>query len=277
MQAEMPATSRSGGRALALLIWLIPVVLVAFGTRHWMPPLASEHGAGIDRMLRYLMFTVGTMLILGHLVLGYFIWRFSGQSRVTHRLLSHAAERRLSLIPVILMTLIAEGGVFALGLPVWQKFYGSAPPETMLVEVTGEQFAWNLRYAGNDGVLGRTDARLITDDNPLGVDPKDPASRDDIVWLGVLRLPVNRPVRIQLRSKDVLHSFFIPSLRVKQDAVPGMTIDIWFVPTQIGNFEIACAQLCGFGHFQMRGVVSVMSPEDFDKWKADAPTFGSGL
>ncbi len=275
MQAEMPAGSRSGGRALALLMWMIPVALIAMGVRHWQPPLASEHGAGIDRMLRYLMWTVGSMLIAGHLVLGYFIWRFSGQSRVTLRLFSRKAERRLSLIPVILMTLTAEGGVFALGLPVWQKFYGAAPDNTMLVEVTGEQFAWNVRYAGADNRLGHTDPRLISDDNPLGVDPKDPASGDDIVGLGVLRLPVGRPVRIQLRSKDVLHSFNIPSLRVKQDAVPGMTIEIWFVPTRVGNYEIACSQLCGFGHFQMRGVVAVLPQEEFDNWKASATTFGA--
>ncbi len=275
MQAEMPAGSRSGGRALALLLWMIPAALIALGVRHWQPPLASEHGAGIDRMLRYLMWTVGSMLIAGHLVLGYFIWRFSGQSRVTRRLFSRKAERRLSLIPVILMTLTAEGGVFALGLPVWQKYYGTAPDNTMLVEVTGEQFAWNVRYAGADNRLGHTDPRLINDDNPLGVDAKDAASRDDIVGLGVVRLPVNRPVRIQLRSKDVLHSFNIPSLRVKQDAVPGMTIEIWFVPTQVGTYEIACSQLCGFGHFQMRGVVSVLPQEDFDNWKAGATTFGA--
>ena len=268
--ADTPQAARDG-RFLAVLIWLIPVVGVALGMRRWMPALASQHGAGIDRMITYLLVTVGALLVVGHVVLGYFLWRFSGESRATFRLAPPRFERRLSLIPVILMTLIAEGGVFALGLPVWQKFYAAgAPADAVLVEVTGEQFGWNIRYPGNDGKLGRTDPRLITLDNVLGLDLKDPAARDDIITLGTLRVPLNRPVRIRLRSKDTLHSFFLPHLRVKQDAVPGMTIDIWFVPTEVGTYEIACAELCGFGHYGMRGLLRVMPPEEFEGWKQEA-------
>ena len=134
------------------------------------------------------------------------------------------------------------------------------------MEVTTEQFAWNVRYPGKDGTFGRTEPRLIGWNNPLGLNKKDPAGRDDVVLLNDLRLPVNRPARIRLRSKDVIHSFFLPNLRVKQDAVPGMTIDIWFVPTEVGTFEIACTQLCGFGHYQMRGLLQVMPPDEFEKW-----------
>ncbi len=258
------------GRLLAVLIWLIPLAGVALGVRRWMPALASEHGAGIDRMINYLLITVGSLFVVGHIVLGYFLWRFSGERRVTFRLAPPKLEGRLSLIPVILMTLIAEGGVFALGLPVWQKFYAAgAPADAVLVEVTGEQFAWNIRYPGQDGKFGRTDPHLITLDNALGLDAKDAAARDDLVSLGTLRLPVNRPARIRLRSKDTLHSFFLPQHRVKQDAVPGMTIDIWFVPTEVGVYEIACAELCGFGHYGMRGLLHVMPQEQFEKWKAE--------
>ena len=262
------------GRLVALAVWLIPVAAILLGAKRWLPPLASEHGAGIDRMINYLLVTVGSLFVVGHLVLGYFIWRFGGQGRVTYRLASHKVERTWSLVPVVLMTLIAEGGVFALGLPVWAKFYAAAAPaEAITVEVTAEQFAWNVRYAGEDGKFGRTDPRLISLDNPLGLDKNDPAARDDIVLVNDLRLPVNRPARIRLRSKDTLHSFFLPNLRVKQDAVPGMTIEIWFVPTRVGTYELACAELCGFGHFTMRGLLQVMRPEEFEKWKREEPTY----
>ncbi len=276
MNAKPVASSRHGreGLLLALVIWLLPVVAVALGLRRWLPPLASEHGAGIDRMISYLLITVGALLVLGHLVLGYFIWRFSRAERVTFRLASARAERRWSLIPILLMTLVAEGGVLVLGLPVWGKFYAAGPPpDAVPVEITAEQFAWNVRYPGQDGAWGRTDPRRLSLANPLGLDETDPAARDDIVMLNELYLPVNRPARLHLRSKDTLHSFFLPHQRVKQDAVPGMTIEIWFVPTELGTYEIACAELCGFGHFQMRGLLHVVTPAEFETWLKEEPTF----
>ncbi|MFQ5776906.1 MAG: cytochrome c oxidase subunit II [Terriglobia bacterium] len=275
---ETSAASKSkgagGGRLLALVTWLIPVVVVALGLKRWLPPLASEHGGGVDLMINYLLVTVGGLFVVGHLVLGYFIWRYSRAGQVTFRLPSRKVERRWSLIPVVLMTLIAEGGVFVLGLPVWGKLYADAPPaEAVPVEITAEQFAWNIRYPGPDGAFGRTSPQLISLDNPVGLDERDPAARDDVVILNELNLPVNRAVRIRLRSKDTLHSFFLPHLRIKQDMVPGMTIEIWFVPTETGTYEIACAELCGFGHFQMRGLLQVMSPERFEQWLKEEPTF----
>lgn len=274
-KSALPPGKPREGLFLALVVWLIAGVAVALGAKPWLPPLASEHGAGIDLMLNYLLITVGSLLVVGHAVLGYFLWRFSRKGHVTYRVASPQLERRWSLIPVVLMSLVAEGGVFALGMPVWKKFYAApSPADAVVVEVTGEQFAWNVRYPGQDGKFGHTDPRLITLDNPLGLDRNDPAAQDDIVLLGKLTLPVNKPTRIRLRSKDVIHSFFLPNLRVKQDAVPGMTIDFWFVPTQVGMYEVACAQLCGYGHFQMRGILQVVPPEDFEKWvKEQLPFF----
>jgi cytochrome c oxidase subunit 2 len=151
--------------------------------------------------------------------------------------------------------------------------------EALVVHVTGEQFAWNVRYAGPDGAFGRTDIKLIDlQSNPLGLDRSDPAAKDDVTTLNQLYLPVNRPVIVKLRSKDVIHSFGVPELRVKQDAIPGLTIPIWFVPnvttaemrTRTGNaefqYEIACAQLCGLGHARMRGFVTVQTAEEFQTW-----------
>src|SRR3990172_2325643 len=127
------------GRALALAMWLVPV---AVGLRGWLPPLASEHGAGIDSMLYYLLITAGALLVAGHAALGYILWRFGGQPRVPYRMATPKQERTWSLIPIVLMTLIAEGGVFVIGLPVWAKFYNTLPPsDAVTVEITAEQFA----------------------------------------------------------------------------------------------------------------------------------------
>jgi cytochrome c oxidase subunit 2 len=260
------------GRLLAVVVWLIPVLIIIAGARTWLPPVGSEHGEGIDRMLHYLLFCAGGLLGIAHLALGYALWRFGGQQQATFRQATSRQERSWALVPIILMALIAEGGVLFIGLPVWSKLYAAAPQNAVTVELTAEQFAWNVRYPGRDGRFGRTEASLLSLDNPVGVDHNDPAAHDDVLLIGEVHLPVNRPARIRLRSKDVLHSFFLPIQRVKQDVVPGMTIEAWFVPTQTGDFEIACAELCGFGHYQMRGLVRVESDEEFARWLAEMPT-----
>jgi len=252
---------------LAGVIWGLALAGVAFGARSWFPPLASEHGEGIDAMMKYLMATTGALFFVGHLVLGYFILRFGRHREATYSPPSLRAQRVWSIVPAVVVAVVAEGGVLVLGIPVWAKFYGStAPSDAVRIEVIAEQFAWNVRYPGPDGAFGRTEPALIAVDNPIGLDRRDPASADDVLELGVIYLPVGKPVRIQLRSKDVLHSFYLPSHRVKQDAVPGMVIDVWFVPTQEGEFELACAELCGFGHYTMRGILHVVSPDGFEEW-----------
>jgi cytochrome c oxidase subunit 2 len=166
-------------------------------------------------------------------------------------------------------------------IPLWAARVEGLPPENeaLVIQVTGEQFAWNIHYPGADRTFGRTDIKLLDlQSNPLGLDRSDAAAMDDVTTVGQLYLPVNRPVIVRLRSKDVIHSFGVPEFRVKQDAVPGFTIPIWFIPTittadmrtQVGNpafeYEIACAQLCGLGHARMRGLVTVVSDEEFQKW-----------
>ncbi len=169
-------------------------------------------------------------------------------------------------------------------IPLWAARVDRAPAESeaLVVRVTAEQFAWNVHYAGPDGKFGRTDIKLVDpQENPLGLDRSDPAAKDDVTTLNQLYLPVNKPVIVRLSSKDMIHSFGVPEFRVKQDAVPGLTIPIWFVPnvttaemrTRIGNpefqYEIACAQLCGLGHYRMRGFVTVQTAEEFQKWMQD--------
>ena len=174
--------------------------------------------------------------------------------------------------------------LFGFAIPLWAARVDRRPAdsEALVVQVTGEQFAWNMHYAGPDGKFGRTDIKLLDlQSNPLGLDRSDPAGTDDITLVNQLYLPANRPVIVKLRSKEVIHSFGVPEFRVKQDAIPGLTIPIWFIPTvttaemrtRTGNvefqYEIACAQLCGLGHARMRGFVTVQTAEEFQKWLDD--------
>jgi cytochrome c oxidase subunit 2 len=137
------------------------------------------------------------------------------------------------------------------------------------VEVVGRQFFWVVRYPGPDGQFGRTSPALINTDSPLGLDRGDPAAADDVVLLNEMQLPKGRPALVRLRSTDVIHSFWVPELRVKQNAVPGMEIDIWFTPTQVGSYELACNQICGLGHYRMRGLLGVSEEAEFERWLAE--------
>jgi cytochrome c oxidase subunit 2 len=264
------ARSTGLGTVLGVSVWVLGIFVLVIGSRRYLPPVASEHGVGIDRMLIYLLITTGSLVIIGHLVLGYFILRFSRSEAVSTTLPGAKAERIWSVAPALLMTLIAEGGVLVLGMPVFSQLYTQAPPQdAVVIEVTGEQFTWNVRYPGPDGQFGRTDPALIDTENSLGIDQSDPTAADDILQTALMYVPVNRPVLIRLRSKDVLHSFFLPYHRIKQDAVPGMTIELWFTPTVEGEFELACTELCGFGHYQMRGFLNVVSESEFQQWLSD--------
>jgi cytochrome c oxidase subunit 2 len=158
--------------------------------------------------------------------------------------------------------------IVAFAIPAWASRVESFPPENQatVVRVVAEQFAWNVHYPGADGQFGRVDPALMGADNPLGLDRNDPAAKDDITTINQLVLPVNKPVIVHLTSKDVIHSFSLIQMRVKQDAIPGQTIPVWFTPIMTGDWEINCSQLCGLGHFRMRGAYSIKSQADFDTW-----------
>jgi cytochrome c oxidase subunit 2 len=177
---------------------------------------------------------------------------------------------------------LAEG-ILLLGLavPLWGERVKEFPAEkdATVVRVVGEQFAWNIHYPGPDGVFGKTAIdKIDLQTNPLGIDRSDPAAKDDVTTVNQLRLPVGKPVIVHLSAKDVIHSFGVPEMRIKQDAVPGIEIPVWWVPTvttaamreKLGQpafvYEIACAQLCGLGHATMRGFVTIEEPADFQKW-----------
>lgn len=241
---------------------------VWYGAGISMPDLASRHGAGIDAMLNYLLLTVGALFLTGYVALAYLIWRGSRRSVIGTRLASRRTELTLSAALGAGMALIAEGGVLAIGMPVWSEYFAAGTPaEAVIVEVTAQQFMWNARYPGPDGRFGRTEPRRIDDvNNAIGLDRADPDAADDVVAINDITVPVNRPVVIRLKSRDVIHSFFLPHQRVKQDAVPGMTLDVVFIPTVEGTFEIACAELCGLAHYRMRGFFNVVSEHQFRRW-----------
>ena len=244
-----------------------------------MPPLAAAHGGQIDSLIGWIHVFMFILFIGWGGFFAYCLIRFrrSANPVADYTGVTSPASKYSEIAVALIEAVLLLG--FA--IPLWAARVEHVPSasEALIVQVTGEQFAWNIHYAGPDGVFGRTDIKLLDlQSNPLGLDRDDPAAKDDVVTLNQLYLPVNKPVVVRLRSKDVIHSFGVPEMRVKQDAIPGLTIPIWFVPnvttaemrTRTANpefqYEIACAQLCGLGHARMRGFVTVQSAEEFQKW-----------
>jgi cytochrome c oxidase subunit 2 len=171
-----------------------------------------------------------------------------------------------------------EGGVLAaevvllayFSIPAWSARVDAFPSEqgSTVVRVVAEQFAWNVHYPGADGRFGRTELKLVAPSNPLGLDRSDPSARDDVTTINQMYLPVGKPVIVHLSSKDMVHSFGLPEMRVKQDAIPGIAQPVWFTPTQTGKWEIVCSQLCGLGHYRMRGFYTIQTQPEFDAWFA---------
>jgi cytochrome c oxidase subunit 2 len=231
----------------------------------WLPELISVHGAAIDDQMVMTLIIAGTVFFLAQIALGYFIWKFRGQGGKA----SNWHENPKLEFTWTAITLVIFLSLGISGNRIWAQYFQTpVPKDAVMVELTAQQFAWNIRYPGADGVLGRTNPALIDDaaGNYIGLDPKDPAGKDDVITQNLMAIPVNRPIRLMLRSKDVTHSFFVPQLRVKQDAVPGLSIGVSFTATKIGEYEIACAELCGMQHYKMRGRLLVMTQADFDQW-----------
>lgn len=243
------------------------------------PEQASAHAAQLDNLTALVHWLMLVLFVGWGIFFVYALIRFrkgrnpvaSYEGAKAH--FSTYGEAGVALIEVVLLVVFA--------VPIWATRVNSIPPESgaTVVRVVGEQFAWNVHYPGKDGVFGRTDSKLMaTGTNPLGLDPTDPAGKDDVVLLNELHLPVNKPVIIKLTTKDVIHSLFLPQMRVKQDAIPGQVIPIWFQPIKTGQWDIACAQLCGLSHYRMRGSYTVESQADFDKWMADnAPKVAAAI
>jgi cytochrome c oxidase subunit II len=234
-----------------------------------MPVQASTHAAELDHMTVLVHWLMLVMFVGWGLYYLFVLFKFrsSANPRASYAgakgKISKGTEVAVAVIEVLLLVFYA--------IPAWAKRVNAFPSESeaVVVKVVGEQFAWNVQYPGPDGKFGRTDIKLVSADNPLGLDRRDPAAKDDITTINQLNLPVDRPVLVHLSSKDVIHSFGLFEMRVKQDAIPGMSIPVWFIPNRIGEYEITCSQLCGLGHFRMRGFITIQSAADYQKWFAD--------
>ena len=235
----------------------------------WLPVnIAPEYGQLQDLMFNIFLVLTSILALIFYALMAYaFIFNRGRKGKkgfYTH------GSRRFQLGLVAFFTVFVIGGeIFVLGQvtgDVWDRTKQGVPENALRIEVMAEQFAWNIRYPGPDGKFGKTDLELMDEENPFGIDEDDPAAGDDVVTVGRLHIPLDVPIHILLRSKDVLHSFFIPVLRVKQDAVPGETINVWMRALKTGKFQMVCAELCGLGHTAMKGSVVVESKKDFQAW-----------
>ena len=226
----------------------------------------SKQGAQIDQLIGILHVFMLLLFISWSVFFVYVLIRF--RKRTGYHAEHHTQHFKT---PTVLEAGIAVTEfviLFAFAIPIWHTVKNQLPPRDKSVQlrVVAEQFAWNIHYPGKDDIYGKSDMKLVSASNPLGMDPNDPNGKDDIITLNQLHIPVDTPVIVDLSSKDVIHSFSVPVMRVKQDVIPGQVVPVWFEAKQTGHFEIACAQLCGLGHYRMRGFFIVDSKEDFKKW-----------
>jgi cytochrome c oxidase subunit II len=252
------------GRVLAVIIWLLTLlsVLLFVNGKWWFPAAISQHAPALDRQFMITILVVGISFTAAQIGLGWMVWKYRDTGKPGDRsVYSHGSNRLEVLWTVITAVIFIALGV--MGQSVWASLrLHDAPPGSYTVEAVAQQFQWNFHYAGADNKFGRTDPTLIDDGtlNFIGLDSADAAARDDAVT-SALAIPVNRPVELRLRSKDVIHNFWVPQLRFKQDLVPGMEIKVNFVANKVGKYELACAELCGQLHFKMKSYMLVL-PED---------------
>ena len=233
-----------------------------------LPIASSAHAGDIDRILVLVHWLMLVLFVGWSAFFLYVLVRFR---RSAHPVARHHGlrgnwstwvESGILAAEVVLLVFFA--------IPTWSARVDALPPEkqSVVVRVVAEQFAWNAHYPGSDGRFGRTALALVSPGNPLGLDRADPAARDDLTTINQLNLPVDRPVIVYLSSKDVVHSFGLPQMRIKQDAIPGLVQAVWFTPTRTGAWEVVCSQLCGLGHYRMRGFYTVQTSSDFYTWMA---------
>ena len=237
----------------------------------YMPPDYSAHGAELDQLNAVVHWLMLILFVIWGVLFAYMLWRFraSRQPKAlyhgTHSHLSTYAEAGVAVVEVILLV--------GFSIPLWYRWTQRPTPDKnpLEVRVVAEQFAWNVHYPGPDNVFGKMNVKLVSSSNPVGLDPNDPTAKDDIVTINQLHMQVNRPIIVRISSKDVIHSFGLTYMRVKQDAVPGMEVPVHFTPVKTSGkepWEISCAQLCGLGHYRMRGQYEVHTKADFEKWLA---------
>ncbi|MET1027556.1 MAG: cytochrome c oxidase subunit II [Dongiaceae bacterium] len=255
--------------ALLLLVIAVGSVLFHFLSPWWWTPIASNWQY-IDHTIIITFWITGVVFTAIVLFVAYCVLRFRHQPG--RRAAYEPESKRLE----VWLTVITAAGVAAMlapGLVVWHQFI-TVPADAGTMEVVGQQWQWNFRLPGKDGRLGTVDTKLITDDNPLGINPNDPNGQDDVVIQGAdLHVPLGKPVKVLMRSIDVLHDFYVPEIRAKMDMIPGMVTYFWFTPTRTGTFDVLCAELCGTGHAYMRGKMVIVPQSEYQAWLLQQPTF----
>jgi len=257
--------------AVALIFVLVAVASVVFHflSPWWWTPIASNWQY-IDHTIIITFWITGVVFTAVVFFLGYCIYRF--RHRPGRRADYEPENKRLESWLTI-VTAVGVAAMLAPGLFVWYQ-YVTVPSNATEFEVVGRQWQWSYRLPGKDGKLGTSDVRNISDTNALGLNPNDPNGQDDVVIESEdLHLPIGKPVKVLLRSIDVLHDFYVPEFRAKMDMVPGMVTYYWFTPIRTGTFEILCAELCGVGHSMMRGKVIVEEQVAYDTWLQKQQTF----
>ena len=257
--------------AVALVLLVVGSIAFHFLSPWWFTPIASNWQA-IDLTIDITFWVTGAVFIAINLFMAYAVVRYRNRGPDSERAQYEPENTKLE-IWLTGLTAIGVAAMLAPGLWVWNDFV-NVPEDAWEFEVIGEQWRWTFRLPGDDGKLGSSSSALVNIDNPLGVDPADPNGQDDlIVMSNVMHLPIDKPVKMLLRSKDVLHDFAVAEFRVKMDLVPGLVTYLWLTPTRTGTFDILCEELCGLGHFAMRGRVVVDTQEDYDAWRDGLMTF----
>ena len=259
--------------AIILILLIIGTVLFHFLSPWWFTPIASNWSS-IDDTISITFWVTGFVFVAVNVFLAYVVLRYR-----------HRKEQRAHYEPenkklewwLIALTTLGIASMLAPGLVVWAKFV-AVPDDASEIEAIGQQWHWSYRFPGRDGVLGTVNSRFIDDANPFGLNPDDPNGRDDVLVASQeVHLPVGKPVKVRLRSKDVLHNFAVAELRVKMDMVPGMVPYLWFTPTRAGKFDILCQELCGIGHFTMRGRLVLEDESAYRAWLDRHPTFAQSM
>ena len=254
-------------RAVAIVIWLLAaftVLLLGSGVK-WLPPLISHHGVEFDRQLQVTLYVVGIAFVAAQAALGFVVWRYGAIANGLQRVAFHTRGSKGLEIAWTVATCVVFVLLAALGQKAWTRMrLQERAVNSIQIEVMAQQFQWNFRYPGVDKVFGRTASQFVDDANLnfVGLDESDSRAADDTV-VSTLLIPINQPVTLVMRARDVTHSLWVPPLRLKQDLVPGLQTRVNFVATRIGKYEIACAELCGALHYNMKSFLLVLPESDF--------------
>jgi len=255
--------------AVIFAIIIIASIIFHFWSPWWWTPVASNWG-NIDGTIILTFWVTGAVFVAICLFMAYCVWRY--RYRKDRRAEYEPENKKLEWI-LTWLTSLGVAALLAPGLLVWNQFV-TVPQNAFNVEVLAYQWGWNYRLSGEDGILGKTDAKLVSTENPYGLNLNDPNGKDDIIVQDAdLHLQIDQPVKINLRSLDVIHNFYVPQFRAKMDTLPGIVSYYWFTPTKTGKYEILCAEFCGTGHYGMRGTVLVDEKKDYSNWLAQQITF----